>query len=1365
MPAETRVSDERSFRLPTGAVAALVFVASVLALVILLPGGGPDVGTLLGDPTIAEVHQRVASRLDDVPDQRYRRVRVRGQRVEWRDGEGRPFLATPTVTFAVVLGEPGDGVLIRDGVITSPEVRLVETAPGEWNYERPLAPFLADDARGTNGDGGMAVTLRDLALRDGHVVLDMQRATYEARSLDASLASARLTGPGVEAPVFRIDSAAATLVLPDTGEARVTRPVTVAEATLRIVDGAVEFQVPRATFGGSTLADAEGVWNPALGGLGLDASLTATRARVADLPWLRAEVPEEATGSFRLGLEPRPDDRTAVTLTQLDLQAPGSSASGSVRAIIGGESPVLETIDVRVDPLSLDLVEAFTGPLPYSGQVRGRIQGSGGDVRFDLQGELAASPGAETFASDLTGRIRMTESGVALETASVQLDRVPLSALRAVAPGLPLQGTVTGTVQLDGAPGEAPISLDVRLEAGGGVVTARGTADLTGPEPAYDLTGELQGVNVRQVIAPSVPPVQLFATFDLEGRGTDPATAEASVVAHGAFTGWQSEPGDTLVVDADVSAGELAVETLRLELGPVQLGATGRWRFAGGEGGAVRYDLAVESLTPLGPYLPAPGAPPEAPTLSRGRIEAEGTLAGTLDEPVLSGELTASELRHGPWAAESFQATYDLDLTAGALPEVQARASGAELRTPYGDLATADLELTFRQPRFDVSFRGDQSGGRGILALEAEGRIEEEGGREVLVRTAEVDLEQQRWRLPSPARITWQGGGAVRVEDLTLRQVDGEGLFEVAGVVAPADSMDLDLRVADLPVGQVLALAGSDLQLSGALMLDASITGPAASPSVNGHVSLSEGSVRGVAVRSMESTLDYQDGALQIEARGAIGDSALVGLNGTIPARIRLAGDTLFRLTDGEAMNVRIVTRTFPLSTLDPGISTVRELAGRLQADVRIAGSPDEPRLSGSARVIEGAFTVPLVDRRFHGVSGTIDLSGREARLRELTVVSDGTARVTGTLSFQELTNPSFDLAAELERFRFQGIEGETGAATWGTIELRGSLQQPVLTGDIRAADGAVSLAPFQQPALNTRLAGTGALTMAGMGPDFDLAQTDAAGGLVVRDLEVRVGDDVWFLTEEARALLSGDLVLGSSGNDVTIQGTLQGERGTFQLQAGPITRQFQIIAAEIRFFGSPSPNPRIDVTASRVVRTLDRGEVDVHVRVTGTLENPTLSLGTEDGGSIPESELMSFLLFGHSTSDLSQLGQEQGVGGLFTQGLAYTGITELFGAMLAEESPVIDYFRIEPSVTGMGLVATAGTDLGSGLFASVDFPVGDASSAVAFRLDWRISRQWSVQLAREPVDPFRGAGRLPFSTDFEAAKQWLIASRWRWTY
>jgi hypothetical protein len=121
-------------------------------------------------------------------------------------------------------------------------------------------------------------------------------------------------------------------------------------------------------------------------------------------------------------------------------------------------------------------------------------------------------------------------------------------------------------------------------------------------------------------------------------------------------------------------------------------------------------------------------------------------------------------------------------------------------------------------------------------------------------------------------------------------------------------------------------------------------------------------------------------------------------------------------------------------------------------------------------------------------------------------------------------------------------------------------------------------------------------------------------------------------MAEEARAQLSGELTVNKVGMDTPITGTLSGTRGQYTLIAGPLVRRFDVVSAQVRFLGDPTPNPAIDITARRAVFDPAGRQIDVDVRVTGTLETPRLSLAGGEAVGVAESELLSFLLFGRPT-------------------------------------------------------------------------------------------------------------------------------------
>ncbi|MBW3555199.1 MAG: hypothetical protein KY466_16955, partial [Gemmatimonadetes bacterium] len=270
-------SARRTGGLPVGVIAAATFLAGVLLLFLLFRGeGGKVPAPAPVEFDVESFEARIAERLEPITLRPARTFRVRVSSVSWRDGTGRPFLTVPGAMFVMDLSAPGGGLRVSSGVVTQPTLRLARSSTGQWNYERPLAPLLDGDGRETRGrGGGLAFSMSDMVVRGGDVTVDLPDTRFAVRSLELRLASARLSGPGVDAPTFAVSSAAATLELPDTAAGVVRRAVSLEDARIRLLDGAVAFEVDRGTFGSSTFADASGIWDPALGGLGLDADLRA----------------------------------------------------------------------------------------------------------------------------------------------------------------------------------------------------------------------------------------------------------------------------------------------------------------------------------------------------------------------------------------------------------------------------------------------------------------------------------------------------------------------------------------------------------------------------------------------------------------------------------------------------------------------------------------------------------------------------------------------------------------------------------------------------------------------------------------------------------------------------------------------------------------------------------------------------------------------------------------------------------------------------------------------------------------------------------------------------------------------------------
>jgi hypothetical protein len=1287
--------------------------------------------------------------------------------VVWDDPGGARFARADLVRgrLSSEALQRGD-VLLDNVVVQRPVITLRQRAPGvPWNFEEVFAELL--DAPPTPGPV-RTIRVTNLQLLDGTVDVTRPQQRFSFRALQARLPLVVLSQPGVPEPYLRVATVTTRFVQ---AEPRADLALDVRDGLVAFPDGTVRFDIASATLDRTQLASIRGVWDPTMPGYGITAEGLALAVEFEDVAFTLPEAfPATGTASFAWSVRPLPGDLTEATLTELDARSGASRALGSLRVQFGEEQFALLDADLALDPLELALVEGFTGPLPYAGLLVGRLQGTGGDITFDLTADLTAPTVPGRFAVDLGGRVLLLEDEVALQRLDVGLDRTPLAALRAIAPALPLDGVVTGRISLTGMPAEAPLSLDVRLELGMGVAIMEGTVDLTGPEPRYDLAGRLLGVDLQAVLAPDVPPVALTASFSVAGVGFDPATMRTAVSLAGRFTGWEAAPGDTVQLVADIRQGSLDVHTFIATLATVDVAARGNWRFIEPQAGAIAYEAVATSLRPWGPYIPLVGD-----TVAAGAVQLAGTVTGTLDRMRLAGAVTATDVQSGGWSATTLTAEYDVT-TTDPLPVAIVTATATGVGTPtVGDFADAALQLRLTPPGLDLALDARRADG-GSVEVVATGLVPQEGPREIVLQRAHFDLEQAEWSLIQPAVFRWVGD-VVSVEGLVLEDAASDGRIMVDGQLLPLQAIDARVQLADLPTAELQRLLGQPERMQGQLWANATIRGAPDDPTVDMEFRVVDGAIADVPLRLLEGRVTYLGQETVIETVAMVDTAGTLEIRARLPSLLQLDGDPVFQLIDGIPLEGSLRAEQFGLVAMAALFPEVRDVTGLMNAQVNLSGTAETPVVDGTLTVAGGAMTVIPLDQRYSEITADVGFDGRRVVLRDVRARSDGWVVMGGQVVLERLDQPVVDMEFVFDRFRPIGVDNQRDAALFGTLALAGPPDALELTGALRVDDGFVVIPQFGGPGADL-VDITRPPPVIGM-PTEPVAGEGVLQNLRIRDLRVTVGETAWFMADDARAQVSGNLVINKVGDDFPIVGTLEGTRGQYVLIAGPIVRRFDIVSAQIRFLGAPQPNPAIDITARRIVYDPGGRELGVDVRITGTMETPRLSLAGAEVVDLAEAELLSLLLFG-------QPGFALGADVLQADGL----LEQTFIGGLAELAAI----EVERGLAGLGLdifqirlghgpfgglgapTVLMGRQLRPDVFITVEtglvalFGGGAAGESPlgtwAVRLDWTFDPRSRLRLAYEPVIIGRGlrggALALPLSPP---RQQMLLELRRRWAY
>jgi translocation and assembly module TamB len=207
------------------------------------------------------------------------------------------------------------------------------------------------------------------------------------------------------------------------------------------------------------------------------------------------------------------------------------------------------------------------------------------------------------------------------------------------------------------------------------------------------------------------------------------------------------------------------------------------------------------------------------------------------------------------------------------------------------------------------------------------------------------------------------------------------------------------------------------------------------------------------------------------------------------------------------------------------------------------------------------------------------------------------------------------------------------------------------VTGDVRIREGFLYIPPSD----NKNLVGQGdpaifnVLDTAIMA-DRELFPTQSPLLANLRaDVTLRVDRDVFVRSLEANVEVysDGDLAVhvNRAKETLVLDGVLLSERGEYTF----MTRRFDIKRGSATFINSTELNPTLQGTAQYVVKQPNREAINIQIVVGGTLHTPNISLTSDAQPPIPQSDLLSYLAFGQSSSSLVQLegsGLTNGSGG-----------------------------------------------------------------------------------------------------------------------
>ena len=1107
----------------------------------------------------------------------------------------------------------------------------------------------------------------------------------------------------------------------------------------------------------------------------------------------------------------------AADFTYDDAHVPGAQsrafASGMADIFTPAEA-ILKGIDLRIDQLDLR-TPRFVNPLflDLNGIVHGsmRLDSLWYDARFsNAVLEHVDGPGQPSRLTG-NGRYTLVKEGVQFD---LDMQAAPLSytTLSRSYPGMPLRGSAVGGIRAKGLAED--FALQVTLAGEGGELAFTGRVD--GFEPAYAATGQfrVRSANLQALFGDSrFPHSNLSVVGDVAISGASLHSLRGPLRA---TIDQFSRVADVRVFGGAVSAsfdsGQLRVDTLTVESSALRVTARGGLGLVANRSDTLQFAVAVDSLGGLRPWLQSGDSLNRVITPSdtlRGTIEIRGRLSGTVDtlDPqglVLDARADGADLVFGSARAARANAALAVsDVMRGGDGLVQvtvdsARAAGFVVSSAAGR-STLARGLA---DRFNVELRTPSDA---RLALSG-GVTRLSDTTTLLIDTLRIRVDSGNARprgfgLAAPAIVRVSGSHTGTIDSLVLVHSD-TGRLAIRGIIGDSGVLTGRIDIERLPLADIGRLVPTTGLTGGYATANAVVSGTRERPRFDGTLALRDAVSGRTRFGALDVRTHYDSLRLLVDASLSVAGQQALAATASLPLDLAfVAGRTRQR---DDPLTGRLVSSNADLALLESLFPDVTSARGRFSTDLQLTGTWERPRLRGQLQMDSAALTLASLGVRLEQATADIGIADDTVFVRRFGAISGARSDslgISGTISLVDPRKPAFDL--RLTANNFLVIDKPRTASLVLTtsipVTLTGNGDASRVRGAVRIDRGKVYIRALAQRrgldlADNFDVVDT---TFLGFNALLPNAPSALIQNLVLDNVRVNIGDDVWLRSPEANLKLGGALRvtrgLGRDGSRarLALSDSLVVERGTYQLNLGIARPGFEVDRGVVRFFGDPDLEPALDITALHTVRELransNRQDVRIRVSIGGTLDRPTLTLSSADNPPLPESDMLSYLVTGEPAYALLERYAEQGA----------TLALRLAGSYLSSRlaGGRFDVVQVEPTALapgdaanlrgrGLGILASTRVGVGGQLARNTYFAFttglcglsaqtsggGDALSLFAQGLGVRVERRFdrglSLSLSLEPASSAQACGRLGISRTFQQTPPQIGIDFFRaWTF
>ena len=482
------------------------------------------------------------------------------------------------------------------------------------------------------------------------------------------------------------------------------------------------------------------------------------------------------------------------------------------------------------------------------------------------------------------------------------------------------------------------------------------------------------------------------------------------------------------------------------------------------------------------------------------------------------------------------------------------------------------------------------------------------------------------------------GTEAASLGESCLERQGGPGRTCVKGNWASSERSDVALMLERIPLELLQTTATGELKgnLQASLATDGSLE-------ANGKFNVSSGLII-FDLEDGKKQLTHQGGELSLKVDQG---GAAVELdfeppeNGTLSAQLKLPALNRIPMNDTQPISGGLQATLPDLAGIAAWIPDIQSTTGQMNANLSLAGTLDQPRVTGKLELLNGSAEIPMAGLRLQ--QAQLRIAGEPSN-PDLLQVTGGVKSGPGELALSGVINAAeANAALVLKGDGFEAFNTRDAKVylspdlqiTWDndTLKLRGDVLIPEadITPKLELSPAMMSQDGEEVSTPGQIIAPSADVVIVNGTLDAGTVDELSAPFRIDNQTKLILGDEINVKAVGFIGRITGDVLFSNTPEQTELvpiaKGQLSVEDGTFR----SFGQDLDIRKGQLLFNNVPATEPEINLRAVRWIDN-DPQVSAAGVTLTGPITTPTMELFSRP--QLEASEVQAYLLTGRSTAD-----------------------------------------------------------------------------------------------------------------------------------